>query len=314
VPEQFAVPQPSLMSTLKDEPASPILFLSSEEAGWEGLAVRAYHEPMKFEGWIAPDAPDISLVLFTGGTMHMEQRNMNSSWRGLHMHQGDLFLRSGKRAPYELRWKGLSSEPTQTIHLHLSKDLISRTAEEMGGHDPARLALIECIGFQDPLLTQIGLALRRELEQSAPAGKLYAQTAAQMLAVHLLRHYASTAIDIKEFPQGLTRHQVKRVTDFIRVHLSQDLSLEILAEQIGFSVYYFARLFQQTMGASPHQFVLCQRIERAQRLLMETNMPLASIALECGFANQSHLTQVFKRHLALTPRSYRQDHSTSANF
>ncbi|HEV2659042.1 MAG TPA: AraC family transcriptional regulator [Ktedonobacteraceae bacterium] len=239
---------------------------------------------------------------------------MNSSWRGLHMHQGDLSLRSGKRPPYELRWKGLSSEPTQTIHLHLSKELISRTAEEMGGCDPAHLALVERIGFQDPLLTQIGLALRRELEQSAPAGKLYAQTAAQMLAVHLLRHYASAAIDIKEFPQGLTRHQVKRVTDFIRTHLNQDLSLQILAEQIGFSVYYFARLFQQTMGVSPHQFVLDRRIERAQHLLVKTDTPLASIALECGFANQSHLTQVFKQHLALTPRSYRQNHSTRHVF
>lgn len=74
----------------------------------------------------------------------------------------------------ELRWNGLSSEPTQTLRVHLSRDLVSRTAEEMGDHDPARLVLVERIGFQYPLLTQIGLAPRWELEQSAPAGKLYA--------------------------------------------------------------------------------------------------------------------------------------------
>jgi AraC family transcriptional regulator len=53
--------------------------------------------------------------------------------------------------------------------------------------------------------------------------------------------------------------------DFVQDHLSQDLSLEALAQQIGFSPYHFARLFRQTTGESPHQFVLRQRIERAQR-------------------------------------------------
>ncbi|GCE27664.1 hypothetical protein KDA_31480 [Dictyobacter alpinus] len=71
----------------------------------------------------------------------------------------------------------------------------------------------------------------------------------------------------------------------------------------------FTRLFHQTTGESPHQFVLRQRIEHAQRLLKESDLPLISIALESGFASQSHLTQVFKRYLGLTPRIYRQAHS-----
>ncbi|HZR43879.1 MAG TPA: helix-turn-helix domain-containing protein, partial [Ktedonobacteraceae bacterium] len=125
-------------------------------------------------------------------------------------------------------------------------------------------------------------------------------------AVHLLRHYTSAPREIEELSQGLTRHQIKRVMDFTLAHLDQDLSLEALAQQIGFSAYHFARLFRQATGESPHQFVLRQRIERAQRLLAETDVPLAHVALECGFANQSHLSLVFKRHLGLTPRAYRQ--------
>ena len=280
--QQIIVPQSSLPITLKGEQAAPVLFLSSEGAGWEGLKARAYHEPVHYEGWIVPDAPDISLILFAGGTMRMEQRHVNSSWKELHMRQGDLFLSLGRRAPYELRWNSLSSEPTQTLHLHLSTDLLSRTAEEMGGQDLAHLTLLEQVGFQDPLLTQIGLALWRELEQSAPAGKLYAQTAAQMLAVHLLHHYASTAIEIKEFPQGLTRQQVKRVTDFMRAHLDQDLSLETLAEQIGFSVYYFARLFQQTMGVKP-----------APICAMSADRAGAASAQRDGYAPHSNCTGVW---------------------
>jgi AraC family transcriptional regulator len=292
----------------KDTSASPVLYLSSADAGWEGLVAQAFHEPMELEGWLTPATPDISLILFTGGAMRMERRHAQGPWKGLHIvRQGDLNLRPGEGTSYELRWKCLSSVPTQTLHLRLSKDLFARAAEEVAGYDPTRLSLIEHFGFRDPLLTQIGLALWQELEQRSPAGKLYAQTAAQMLAMHLLRQYTSRGGAIKEPSQGLTHQQMSRVMDFVQAHLSQDLSLEVLAQQAGFSSYHFARLFRQTTGESPHQWVLHQRIERAQQLLKKSNVPLVHVALESGFANQSHLTQAFKRQLGLTPRAYRQD-------
>ncbi len=236
----------------------------------------------------------------------MNARYENGPWTTGVMHEGELTLRPGVVAPYEVGWKSLSSLPTRTLHLHLSRDLLSRTAEELAGYDLARLSLARRAGFQDGLLRQIGLALWRELEQAAPAGKLYAQTAAQMLAVHLLRHYTFAPIRIEEASPALTQHQVKRVTDFVLADLRQDLSLDALAEQVGLSPYHFARLFRQTTGESPHQFVLRQRIEKAQSLLTETNAPLAYVALASGFANQSHLTRLFKRHLGLTPKAYRK--------
>jgi AraC family transcriptional regulator len=206
----------------------------------------------------------------------------------------------------EVRWWNLTNAPTQTFHLSLSRELFARTAEEVVDRDPDRLSLVGRAGFQDPLLMQIGFTLWRELEEHSPAGKLYAQTAAQMLAVHLLRHYTSVGEHIKEPAQGLSQQQMRRLTDFVQAHLGQDLSLEALAQQTGFSPYYFARLFRQTTGASPHQFVMQQRIERAQHLLKKTDTPLAQVALESGFANQSHLSHAFKRYLGLTPRAYRQ--------
>jgi AraC family transcriptional regulator len=304
---QFADSQSTSIEVRKDNLIVPSLFRSSEESNWEGVVLRAFHEPAKLDGLIGPVVSDTSLVLITCGAMYMEQRLVNGPWRAQHVRQGDLFLAPGGVGPYEVRWKSLSPEPLQTLHLHLNNDLLARTVEEVAGYDPAHLDLLGRFGFQDPLLTQIALALWQELELDTPAGKLYAQTAAQMLAVHLLRHYTSTESEVKEVSQRLTRHQIKRVTDFILAHLSQDLSLDALAQQIGFSPYHFARLFRQTTGESPHQFVLRLRIERAQRLLKETDIPLAHVALECGFANQSHLSLAFKRHLGLTPRAYRQD-------
>jgi len=310
--EQWAGSQQVSTRPYKDKPASPRLYLSSVEAGWEGLVAQAFHEPMELEGWMTPATDDIALILFSGGALCMEQQRANGSWKALYMHQEDLILRPGVGTSYEVRWKGLSPVPTQTLHLHLSKDLLTRTAEEVADYDPSHLSLVAHSGFQDPLLAQIGLTLWRELEQDSPAGKLYAQTSAQMLAVHLLRHYTSERKIIKEPSHGLTHQQMRRLIDCVQAHLGQDLSLEVLAQQVGFSPYHFTRLFHQTTGESPHQFVLRQRIEHAQRLLKETSVPLAQIALESGFANQSHLTRAFKRHLGLTPRAYRQDHSIRA--
>src|SRR5258708_25009851 len=184
-------------TALTDPPATPLLYLSSEEAGWEGLVAQAFHEPVELEGWMTRATPDISLILFIGGAMRLEQRHANGPWQALYLHQGDLILRPGTRTYYEMRWTSLSSVPTHTLHLCLSKDLLTRTAQEVADRDPVCLSVEEHSGFQDPLLTQLGLALWRELEQPTPAGKLYAQTAAQLLPVHLFPSYiAGGAINV----------------------------------------------------------------------------------------------------------------------
>jgi AraC family transcriptional regulator len=290
-----------------DEPLNkltvPKLFLSSEGAKWQDLLVEAYHEPDELEGWLSSVSPDTVLVLLTHGNMQMQ---VNGARRPFHIHQNDFFLRPGNSTTNELGWKNLSVAPMQTLHIRLNSALLHRTAAEITGNHPTNLALIRRTGFQDALLKQIGLELRRELEQPTITGDLYAQTAAQMLAVHLLRHYAAQKITLKEPKQGLTRPQLHQITEFIQVYLTENLSLEALGQQIGFSPYYFARLFRQSTGESPHQYVLRLRLERVQSLLKNTDLSLTQIALESGFANQSHLTQSFKRQFGVTPKTYRQ--------
>jgi AraC family transcriptional regulator len=283
----------------------PLLYLSSQGVGWKGLSASAFYEPSEMEDWVVSDSCDPTLMLLVGGAMYMEWRRAYGSWQGGIVHAQDLILTPASGESSMVRWKGLSGALMQTLRLQLNAELLLRTAREVSDVDPDRLMLTAHTGFHDPLLTQISLALWRELEQQAPSGRLYAQVAAQMIAVHLLRHYSSTKVDIQERSPGLTRRQVQGVTDFVLAHLDQDISLEELAEQTGFSPYHFARLFRRTTGESPHQFVLRQRIEKACHLLKTTDMPLAHIALESGFANQSHFTRIFKRSLGITPRAYR---------
>jgi AraC-like DNA-binding protein len=132
-------------------------------------------------------------------------------------------------------------------------------------------------------------------------GNLYAQAAASMLAVHLVRHYTSRGATLQAVPpppRSMTKRQVQHVLEFIQAHLNEQLSLDSLARQAGFSSPHFGLLFQRATGASPHQFVLRQRLECAQQLLERTEVPLAEVAAACGFTDQSHLTQVFTKQVA----------------
>src|SRR5438045_3913282 len=149
--EPLIVSPQTSASVLGDTLTSPLLYLSSEEAGWEDLVVQAFHEPSEFEGWMTPDVPEIVLMLFVGGALRLERRHLHGPWQALSLHHGDLILRP--RTCYEVHWKSLSSVPSQTLYVHLSQDLLARTAQEVAGYDPTRLSVEEHAGFQDPLLT-----------------------------------------------------------------------------------------------------------------------------------------------------------------
>jgi AraC family transcriptional regulator len=301
---------PSSVSTYDLDPYILALppFRSSIEAGWKGLMLRTYRGPAEVESMIVPAVPDASLVMLTQGALGLESRSLGEEWEAIHVGVGDWFLTPGGGATYELRWHKTSAEDLHILNLHVDATLLSHAAEQLADHLPARIELLERSGFQDPLLTQIGLALQQELHVPTSVGKLYAETAAQMLAVHLLRHYLTTDLSIKDYSHRLSRQQLKRIVEYIVAHLDQDLSLDALAQQLGFSPYHFARLFRETTGESPHQFVVSKRIEAAQQLLKTADLPLAQIAVAVGFPNQSHFSRVFKQRRGLTPVQYRHDH------
>ena len=290
------------------ESADPKLLYTSDALGWGGLTARLYHEPQRMELWHPPTVPVLTIGLVTSGMMHLEQRNSASPWHGQAVQREQLFLQS-YHEPYELRWHGGRDLPIQTLVLKLHQQFLQRSIEAITECDPAQLLFMERIGFADPLLLQLGRALQHELEQPTAVGALYAQTAAQMIAVHLLRHYSSAEVRVWESARGLTKRQLQRVKDFVQSQLEAELTLDVLAQQAQLSAYHFARMFRQSTGESPHQFVLRQRLERAQWLLRTTNTPLAAVASACGFGTQSYMTTVFRQRLGLTPGSYRRQAS-----
>ncbi|MEM8655017.1 MAG: AraC family transcriptional regulator [Pseudomonadota bacterium] len=97
------------------------------------------------------------------------------------------------------------------------------------------------------------------------------------------------------------------VLDHIDENLSERMSLDELAALANLSSYHFARVFRETMGHSPHQYIKLQRVAVAKQMLKRSDEPIAAIAYDCGFSSQSHMTDVFKKTIGTTPGIVRKN-------
>ncbi|MBD3884941.1 helix-turn-helix transcriptional regulator, partial [Phormidium tenue FACHB-886] len=279
---------PEQTSTLEFEDyASSKPVKSSVNAGWQNLIVRTYQEPQTFEHLIVPAVPDPHIVLQLSGSTCVDVREIGGTWTEVQIQPGQLFLTPSGDTPYEMRWVSRSNDPIETVHLHLNARFLAEVGAATVQTNAAQTQLLERSGIHDPLIEQLCLMLKQELETGGLGSKLYAESAAQLLAVHLLRQHCSFEHRIPEYRSGLPGDRLRRVTDYVQAHLDTDLSLDDLAQQVNMSAYHFARLFKQSTGESPNQYVTRQRIEAAKRLLRETELGVLDVALAVGYNSPS---------------------------
>ena len=122
------------------------------------------------------------------------------------------------------------------------------------------------------------------------------------LAARLVQNYAVSKPEFKA--NGLSQPQLERVIDYMKANLTQDLSILDLATLTRMSESHFSRSFKQSVGIAPYQYLMQQRVERARQLLEKRSIAISTIALDCGFANQTHLTKVFRQMTGMTPKAY----------
>ncbi|MEO1353266.1 MAG: AraC family transcriptional regulator [Cyanobacteria bacterium J06635_15] len=189
--------------------------------------------------------------------------------------------------------------------LQLKTEAISQSLSD--AFDISQFDLSPQFSLTDPFLEAILRQFSQEMDTASSLDRLYVDSLSNTLFVHLLQRYATRKKEIPQYEEGLSRHQLRRAIDYIESHLEQDIKLADIAQLLGMSQYYFCRLFRQSMGVSPYKYVIQQRIGQAKRLLRrQQHMPIAEVALECGFANQSALNKHFRNLTGTTPKTYRR--------
>jgi len=183
------------------------------------------------------------------------------------------------------------------VSVRLAPSLVNSTAEALsvpGG----RAELAPKIGARDPLVEHVVRALMAELAAPEPAGRIYADSLAVALTTRLLQNYAPVGTTGRQL---LSKPQIRRIVDFVEENLEGELTLEQLAEVAGMSIPHLTSLFRRTMGQSVHAYVMERRVQRARALLLDREMTISEVALETGFAHQSHLARWMRRLLGVTP-------------
>jgi AraC family transcriptional regulator len=274
-------------------PRPPIL--TSLDVNWHGVSFGYMCQP-------AYEVPEVStprwhsIAIFTHGNriIHAD-RKLDGRFHRDAVVGGDIVIN-----PVNVGQSAAWDAEGDFIILGIETDVFARAINESA--EAKDVELLPHFATPDPLIYQIGLALKSVLENNPTNSRLYAETMINALSVHLMQHYCERKPILQQYKDGLSKYKFQKVIDYINAHLDEDLSLTELAALVQMSPHYFSHLFKQSMGMSPHQYVIRCRVERAKNLLLQGNLSLAEVAYKVGFANQSHLNRHFKRLLGVTPK------------
>jgi AraC family transcriptional regulator len=271
---------------------------TSDSLGWNGIYVQQHHQP----AWETPEYTHIRHMLIVHSP---DVTTQSERWFDGRMHQeqvgGDntiIIVPAGVQ--HRANW----NRDSPFSLLFLEPDRLIQIARESVTTE--RIQLLPHGAMQDPLIDQIGRALTAELGSSQIGSQLFVESLTIALAIHLLRQYSDHSQPLRNHTGGLPQRKLDQAIEYIHEHLGEDLSIAAIADALEMSQYYFARLFKQSLGSSPYQYVMQQRIQRAESLLKTTPLSIAAIAQRVGFSNQGQFTIQFRKFTGTTPSRYRR--------
>jgi AraC family transcriptional regulator len=200
---------------------------------------------------------------------------------------------SPAKNPLTLRW----TQPFHSFGIYIDANFVNDVLEVQD------FTFLPQVNLTDPFLTEIATKLNTLCSDDTFAEKIYAES----LGVACVEHLAKTYCGSKEvyFPKGkLNPYQLKQVVDFAHSYMQFNIGLHELAGIVHLSPYHFGRLFKQTVGKSPYQFILQLKIDCAKRLIKKNNGPISEIAYQLNFSDQSHFSNAFRKATGISPRQF----------
>jgi AraC family transcriptional regulator len=203
--------------------------------------------------------------------------------------------------PFSGRLKVETGAFANLLFLALNPLFVTHVAERLE-LDVDRIELVEQRRSTDPTFCRIALALRAGIQTGDALDRMYGEALSTALAVHLLREYGAAVPEQKKRHPGLPREKLVRAVEYIQDQLGTDLTVSGIAQAVYMSPYHFTKLFKESTGQSPHQYVVEARVRKAKELLTTGKFTISEVAHHVGFADQSHLTRHFKRVFGLPPK------------
>lgn len=191
---------------------------------------------------------------------------------------------------------------SHTLELLLPRTFMRRVAEDLEVTEVTALGVQPCFVVTDPVIPTMTGHIRPYLDAPETLDPLCADSFMWAFAIYVMRRYGGL-MGQRPCPGGLTVDQERLAKEWIEATLPLGTNLAELAGVCGLGVSRFVRAFGRSTGVSPYRWLIGRRVERTKTLLGAT-VPLADIALACGFADQSHMTRAFKRATGMAPRTW----------
>ncbi|MEN5279243.1 AraC family transcriptional regulator [Brucella sp. TWI432] len=197
-------------------------------------------------------------------------------------------------------------DPVEFINIYVSKKLFSDIIIEFSSAGSSLLRLDHSLCIFDELLEQTISSLKDLIHIGGRFSAIEVQYIARVIVARLVSKYSTNTTRELNTDVGLSVHVLQKTFNLIDQNLHRRIGIERLAEAAGIGAAQFARLFKRATSVTLHQYIIRRRVERAKELLIDTHMPIAEIAHDCGFADQVHLTRFFGRITGTSPASFRK--------
>lgn len=255
-----------------------------------------------------PPTPDIALVLplaLPGSSNSRVRIDVGAGLFEDQVRENHLFLQ-----PAHAINNVLIDGPHRLLVLSLPLLEANRTLQSSGIAPVQDFGRLHAHYFVDPFIEASLLRLRDWCGPNHASHGLARESLLLTMMLRLAELARSPAVAAFNLaPGGLTRWQTKRVIDRLHADLAASPPLEELAMLVGLSQFHFCRAFKKSLGLSPIQYLIAQRIERAARLLTATQLPIAEIALSVGYEDPAYFTRLFRQKIGVTPSVMRSQTS-----
>lgn len=191
------------------------------------------------------------------------------------------------------------------VHLYCTDEHLRTIGEQVWDRSPASFSLNEQMFGEDAQITALYRHFLLGCDWQQQANQLALSTASTLLLTHLVSRYTNVNWRLPAVTGGLAPTVLRNVLGYIDAHLGEPLTLDCLAREAALSEYHFARMFRQSMGLAPHQYVMQRRMAQAEQLVRHSTQSLTEIALACGFNSASHFSNRFKSVKGMTPSQLR---------